>query len=465
MALRELALRRVADRVEAAARALPAGRGAGAPGRRARAGGGGSGCAGRAAGARRQAPGGCARCRVDRGVRGDPAPAAPVGARPQPAHRGAAARRVPRRGDRDPRRPVGRGHPGRVRTRASRHARHRRRAQAARLARLAAALDRDRAGAARAGLRRAADRSQRRHRAARRARARLPAARAALGPLRLGRAHHAAVHAAGVRHVPALRAVQPRDDLPARRHRGGPASRARALGADRGAERRRVRFLLRAAALLVRGLRCAVPGDLRHHGDHRAGDRHAHRQRAPADARGGRARAAHGAALRHEPRARRHARHLAHGARGGAPRRRSVPVPGGGAAAGRGRQAALPGRGGRSTARSAARISRWRSGWPITAGAPAWARTPCRPRAACTCRSARRGARWGCWRCCRNRRGGCCCRSRATCWRPLPGRSRWPWSARGSPSSPSSRASPPSARRCATRCWPPSRTICARRWR
>ncbi len=109
MALRELALRRVADRVEAAARAS-ADRIARAHAlrRRSRAGGRRPGRAGRAARARRQAHGRCARCRMDRGVRRDPGAAAPVGGRAQPAHRRAAAGRVAGRRDRHARRAVGR---------------------------------------------------------------------------------------------------------------------------------------------------------------------------------------------------------------------------------------------------------------------------------------------------------------------------------------------------------------------
>ena len=77
--------------------------------------------------------------------------------------------------------------------------------------------------------------------------------------------------------------------------------------------------------------------------DHRTGHRHPDGERAPADPRRRRARAAHGAAVRHEPRAGRDARHRQHGARRRAPRGRGLPVPGRGAAAGCRRQAALSG--------------------------------------------------------------------------------------------------------------------------
>ncbi len=92
-----------------------------------------------------------------------------------------------------------------------------------------------------------------------------------------------------------------------------------------------------------------------------------HRQRAPAGARRRPPRAAHGAALRHEPRARRDARPGEHGARRGAPRERGVRQPGGGAAARR-RRAACAIRAARaSPARCTARTSASRSGCRTTA--------------------------------------------------------------------------------------------------
>ena len=346
MALREIALRRVADRVEAASRALPPDR-----------------LEARIAGDRvlvAVGPDEQAEQLVRAGKRmadaldaewivvyvETPALLRLSRSRTQPAHRGAASRRVPRRPERDARRSVGSHDARRVCARAQRHPRHRRRTETARLARVAAALDRHRAGAAGARLRRGADRLGAPGSGAARCSGHRAAAghRGALGPLRLGAGDHRSLHAARVRDVPAFRSVQPRHDLPARGDRGGAATRTRTVGADRAAECRGVRFLLRAAALLVRGLGCAVPGHLRRHADHRAGHRHAHRERATADARGGRARAAHRAAVCHEPRTGSHARHRQHGARGGTPRRGSVRSPGGGAAARGRRQAALPDR-------------------------------------------------------------------------------------------------------------------------
>ena len=79
MALREIALRRVADRVEAASRELAPDGAQARGGPRPGAGRGRAGRAGRAAGARRQAHGGRAGCGMDRGVRRDADAAAPVG--------------------------------------------------------------------------------------------------------------------------------------------------------------------------------------------------------------------------------------------------------------------------------------------------------------------------------------------------------------------------------------------------
>ena len=53
----------------------------------------------------------------------------------------------------------------------------------------------------------------------------------------------------------------------------------------------------------------------------------------------------------------------------------------------------------------------------------------------------------------------------ATCSRRSPGRSVLRWSARGLPRRPKRREWPPKVRVCATRCWRPSRTTCARRSR
>ena len=138
MALRELALRRIADRVDAAARAALgpdpglarlAGAGPG-PGRHR------PGPAGRAAGARRQAPGRRARCRTGSVIYVEtPALLRLSEARAQPAHRPAAPGRVARRRDRDARRADrGRGDE-RIRADAPGEPRAGRRAEAARLAR------------------------------------------------------------------------------------------------------------------------------------------------------------------------------------------------------------------------------------------------------------------------------------------------------------------------------------------
>ena len=203
----------------------------------------------------------------------------------------------------------------RIRADAPRDARHRRRAEAARLARAVAPLDGDRARARRARAstssrsRRASGAAPRRRRAACELRDEY-AQPIALEALRWRAAAISAVcTAVAFGDVPVLRARESRDGLSARRRRRGPALRPRPVGAGGRAERRLLRLLLRAAAIHVRRVRRAVPGDVRRHAHDRARHRDADGERAPADARRGRARAAHGAAVRDEPRARRDARH------------------------------------------------------------------------------------------------------------------------------------------------------------
>jgi two-component system sensor histidine kinase KdpD len=91
------------------------------------------------------------------------------------------------------------------------------------------------------------------------------------------------------------------------------ALRARAVGAGRGIERRRLRFLLCAAAVHLCGQRCAVPHHFRCDADDRAGHRDSHGKRAATDPRGRRARAAHCVVVWNEPRADRYARLREHG--------------------------------------------------------------------------------------------------------------------------------------------------------
>ena len=108
-----------------------------------------------------------------------------------------------------------------------------------------------------------------------------------------------------------------------------------------------------------------------------AGHRQSDGERAPADARGRRTRATHGAAVCDEPRAGSDARHRRTWPRGGPACGRGVPVQGRGAAAGSPTASCAI----RPTRRSrdpfAARIWRWRSGWPITAARRGSAPTPC----------------------------------------------------------------------------------------
>ena len=188
-------------------------------------------------------------------------------------------------------------------------------------------------------------------------------------------------------------------------------------------------------------------------------------QRAAADARRRRARAAHGAAVRDEPRARRDARQRRawRGSPSGtSPRfrvRGVVLLPD---AAGRLRYPAetphgrlVPRRGSRR--RAVGRRSRPARGPRLRhaaggAGAVSAARR-------------RTSAASACWPCCRAIRGACCCPSSGTCSRHSRARSAWRSSARGSPSSGRRARRGGDARGCATRCSRRSRTTCARRSR
>ncbi len=77
-----------------------------------------------------------------------------------------------------------------------------------------------------------------------------------------------------------------------------------------------------------------------------------------------------------------------------------------------------------------------RSGSPITAFAPAWAPTRCPRRRDCMFHSAIGGHRRACWRCCRRTRGVCCYPSSDTCSKPSRARSVSHSSARDSPKRP-----------------------------
>ena len=181
---------------------------------------------------------------------------------------------------------------------------------------LVAALDGDRA---RAHARRASTSSR-----SRRSRARTVAARRPdretrrrrrdadpLGALLLGaRAHAASARRSPSRMYPVLRAREYR--------RWCMCSASTIAGCGSGAGRRCSRRSLNVAAFdfffvpprfTFAVARRPVPRDVRGHADRGAGDRESHGERAPADARGRRARAAHGAAVCDEPRAGRDARH------------------------------------------------------------------------------------------------------------------------------------------------------------
>ncbi len=255
-----------------------------------------------------------------------------------------------------------------------------------------------------------------------------------------------------VGHVPVLRGLQPHHGLPARRdHRGHPLRPGR-LPARHDPERGRLRLLLRAALLHLRGLGHAVPRHLRGH----AGGGPRDQQPRGAHPRPGRvgpgARAAHGRALRDEPRAGRHARRPRAAGGGGAAHRGGVPHPGRGAAPAAGR-APGPGR----WRRRAVPAGHERAGGrPVGPRARAGRRPGHRyaPRRLRALRAADRLARHA-WACsgsglrirARSRR-----RSSSTSSRPSPARPRWRSSGRGSPRTRSRRRCAPRPSGCATRC-------------
>ena len=125
LALRELALRRMTERVEVASRAsLRAGRQvARLAGARPRAGRDRPRSAVRADDSLRQAHRGCAQCRMDRGLRRDAGAAAAFGEGARPARRAAAAGGVAGRGDGDARWPLRGRCAARIRDHAAVHAR------------------------------------------------------------------------------------------------------------------------------------------------------------------------------------------------------------------------------------------------------------------------------------------------------------------------------------------------------
>jgi K+-sensing histidine kinase KdpD len=109
------------------------------------------------------------------------------------------------------------------------------------------------------------------------------------------------LHGDRVRHVPVPRALESRDGVSARRRRGRAARRPTAVGADCGLERAVLRLLLRAAAFHLCGVGRAIPAHVRRHADDRARHRDVDGAGAPADARCGRTRASHGLAVCDEP--------------------------------------------------------------------------------------------------------------------------------------------------------------------
>ena len=194
----------------------------------------------------------------------------------------------------------------------------RRGAQAARLARLAAALDDDRAGSPGAPVRRHDDRrvGRMRRRGPRTGRRRRSQRRSVIrwDRYRLGAAVDRDLHRRRVRDVPRFELAN--------------LVMVYLLGATiAGLRLGRVPAVVSAVANVAAFdfffvpprftfavSRRAVPGHVRRHADRDARDRDPDGERAPADARRRRARAAHRAALRDEPRAGRDARRREHGA-------------------------------------------------------------------------------------------------------------------------------------------------------
>ncbi len=114
------------------------------------------------------------------------------------------------------------------------------------------------------------------------------------------------LHGCGGDHVPVLRADQPRHGLPARRNRRGPQTWPRSCHFFRGCERGRTRFLLRAAAVHFCREQSRVSADICRDAGHGPRHRDPRRERARADSGSGCARAPHLAPLRDEPRTRGH---------------------------------------------------------------------------------------------------------------------------------------------------------------
>ena len=170
-------------------------------------------------------------------------------------------------------------------------------------------------------------------------------------------------------------------------HAGRDAARPRPVGARRRGLGPRVRFLLRRAEVVVRRLRHRVPDHVR--GDARGGPDH---QRPRGEhphprAHRGLPRAADRGAVRHEPGARHRGRPRRDAAHRGEARRPGVRVAGRHPAARPRRSRPAPARRRRAARRSAAPTCRWRSGCSTTRSRRVSAPTRCPGRRRTTCRS------------------------------------------------------------------------------
>ncbi len=149
------------------------------------------------------------------------------------------------------------------------------------------------------------------------------------------------LHGRCVRDVPVFRAREYRDAVRAWLHNRRRPIRPRARGRERHRERARIRFLLRPAALHVFSGGRSIHRHLCSHADRDRRHRQPHGERASANARRRRARAAHCVAVCDEPRACGDARRRQHGARRSQTRCRSLRLQSGRAAAGREKTTAL----------------------------------------------------------------------------------------------------------------------------
>ena len=298
-------------------------------------------------------------------------------------------------------------------------------------------------------------------------RARQRADRDPLGTLLGGAADLRVLHRRGGDHVPVFRPDEPRHGLPLGRDRRGPAG----SGAVRRVSPRSPTWLHSTSASCRRGShsrieQSRVPSDVC--GDAGDGARHREprRERPRSNAGRRRPRAAHLVALRDEPRARRHPQLQQSGAGRDQTRRRDLCEPRHGAVARRRRAPASVCRAWRWRGRSRTPICPSRNGCSTTAGRPGLG-TDTLPAASAQYLPliAARTRRSVCSPCSPPSGAACCSRNSATSSRHLPARLRLPSSGRSAARRPRPPASLWKRKVCAIRCSRPSRTICALRLR